>query len=335
MIMNEQTQGVIAAARAAAPQAVQPAPQPVAQPAQPVQQPAAQQGFGGQPYQNGFATPQPVAQPEPAQQPVVATENDRTREQFDKLTGTNQRLSESNATLAQQNERLRQELLALQRTREQNNQQFAPVQQVPQQGPQQSALPKLTDYIEVDPQTGERFVNEARFNAAMSDIYQKASRAEQVVQNYVQTAEQREIERQEREAFASYPQLNPKGQSFDPKLSQQTRAIVYDSMINPQDYGGRPLGFREAADFVTGGTQPSAPAIPTPQVNAANQVQKEQAAAVVPNVPQQVTQNLDTEREYQRLVMGTRQGSDEAIAVRLLNATHRIEDVEREGGQQR
>lgn len=331
---NNNTPGVVTA-QPAAPVAAQPMAMPApVQASEPVAQP---QGFGGNPPQNGFAqpTPQPMPQPQPVQ---AQPDNDRTREQFEKLTDTNQRLSSTNQQLADMNERLRQELLTQQQTRQQSNQPFAPVQQVPTaqpttQGQQQSAMPKLTDYIEIDQRTGERFVNEAKFNAAVADIYQKASRAEQVVQNYVQTAEQREIERQEREAFAAYPQLNMRGANFDPRLSQQTRAIIYDSLINPQDYGGRPLALKDAADFVTRGQiapqqQPSVPAVPTPEVNAANQVQKEQAAASVPNVPQQQAQNVDTEREFQRLVQGTRLGSDEAIAVRLMNAPHRIDEVE-------
>lgn len=334
--MNEDTTGVLAQARAQAPvaagqQPAQPVAQPVAQqPAQPVAAPA---GFGQPAPQSGFA-PQPVAQPAPAPEPVLT---DRTSEQFSKLTESNQRLSQQTQTLAQQNEQLRQELQGLQTTRQQSQQQFAPVQQVPTGQQQPSALPKLEDYIEVDPRTGERFVNEARFNSAMADIYQKASRAEQVVQNYVQTSERRELDRQTREAFGVYPQLNPQGEGFDARFSQQTRAIVYDSLINPQDYGGRGLGFREAADFIaqagTAGQQQRAAtnsAVPTPSVNEANQVQKEQAAASAQSTPQQVSQSVDVEREHQRQILGTRLGSDEAIAVRLLNATHRMADVEAE-----
>lgn len=324
-------QGVIAQQPAPAGQPApvsQPAPQPVAQP---------QQGFNAPPPQNGFAAPQPepVVQQPVAQAPApVNTENDRTRQQFEKLTDSNSRLSNTNEQLASANELLRQELQKLQQTRQQSQQQFEPVQQVPAAQGQPSAMPKLSDYIEID-EGGNRYVNEQKFNAAVADIYQKASRAEEVVKNYVQTAEQREIARQETEAFSKYPQLNPRGGQFDQRLSQQTRAIIYDSMINPHEYGGRPLSFKEAADFVGTGsvqtTQPAPQAVPTPAVNEANQVQKEQAAAQVPSVPQQVTQNVDVEREYQRLVQGTRLGSDEAIAVRLLNATHKIDDVERQG----
>src|SRR5207245_606316 len=115
---------------------------------------------------------------------------------------------------------------------------------------------------------------------------------------YVQTSEQREIARQNREAYTTYPQLNPQGGQFDSRFAQQTRAIALDSMVNPQDYGGRPLGVKEAADFIaqvgTAGLQRAATqAIAPPSVNEENQVLKEQAAASVQSTPQQVATNVD------------------------------------------
>lgn len=332
--MDENTPGVIAQARAAAPVAGQQPAAPAAQP-QPAPQPvapAAQPGFGAPAAQSGFA-PQTYQQPAPAPAPEPAM-TDRTQEQFSKLTESNQRLSQQTQTLAQQNEQLRQEIQRMQGTRQQQpQQQFVPqAPQMPGQ-PQQSAMPKLDDYIEIDPRDGSRYVNEAKFNAAVADIYQRASRAEQVAQNVAQQSERREIDRQTREAFTVYPQLNQQAGNYDARFAQQTRAIVYDSLINPQDYGGRPLGFKEAADFIaaagTAGPQRAvATAAITPQVNEANQVQKEQAAAAPQATPQQVSANVDVEREYQRQVIGTRLGSDEALAVRLLNAPHRVADIE-------
>lgn len=350
-MQNDNQGGIIAQARAAAPQqsvpVSQPAPvqqpmqQPVAQP-EPVAQPQyyQPQGFQAAPPQNGFA-PAPV-QPQfvPEQQP------DRTSQQFEKLTDSNQRLAQQNQNKEDENRRLRQELEQLQRTRQQTNQQFQPVQQQPVQQPaqqqQQSALPKLSDYIQTDPVTGQRWVDEERFNVdyqrSANDIAQKATRAEETVQRYVQTAEQREIARQESEAFGAYPQLNPRGGSFDARLSQQTRAIIYDSMINPQDYPGtRPLTFREAADFVSGDRTAGATqeSVPTPAVNAENAVQKQQAAVSAPNMPQQIVASVESDAAYERLRQGTRDGSDEAIAIRLKNATHRLADMEAALGGER
>jgi hypothetical protein len=318
MNMAEQTNtpGVIEAVRAAAPVAGG-TPAPAAPDAAPV-------AISAQPT-GGQVPPQAPAQAQPAQPTdAVVTDNPRTKEQFEKLTDTNQRL-------AQTNDLLRQELQRLDATRQQSNQQFSSVQQVPPAQGQPSALPKVEDYIDIDA-NGNRFVNEAKFNKAIQDIYQKASKAEEVATTYVQAAQQNEVARQEREAFSAYPSLNPRGGQFDPRFSQQTRAIVYDSMINPQDYGGRPLGFKEAADFVqesTGGAKAAPQAtIPTPTVNEANQVQKEQAAASAPSVPQQATANVDAEAEHQRQVMGTRLGIDDALVARLAQSPHRIEEFE-------
>jgi len=331
--MNENTPGVIAQARAQAPVAgQQPAPQPAS--AQPVSQPAVAepQGFGAPPAPNGFAPqPQPVSQPAPVEPTIPDT---RTQEQFSKLTESNQRLSEQTQRQSQENEQLRQELQRLQ----QPAQQSVPQQQQPVGQP--IALPKLDDYIEIDPRTGDRFVNEAKFNAAVADIYQKASRAEQTVQNYVQTAQQREIDRDLRQAFTKYPQLNPQGGQLDKSFAQQTRAIALDSMMNPNDYGGRTLSYSEAADFIaqagTAGQQRAATqAIPTPSVNEANQVQKEQAAAQAQSSSRQaeVAQSVEADREYQRQVEATRLGDDRAIAMRLKNSPHLLSDIEAQVAQ--
>jgi len=346
MNMEENTNGnILQQARATAPVAGQQPTQPVAQQAQPqpVQQPVQQpqqqftqlqQGFNAPPPQNGFAQ-QPAQQPAPA--PV---QTDRTSEQFSKLADSNSRMSQQLGTLQQQNEELRREIQRQQQrpVQQPQTQQYGQQQAQPQQ---QSALPKLEDYIEIDPRTGERFVNEAKFNSAMADILQKANRAEQLAQNVAQQSEKREIDRQFREAYNTYPQLDPQGGQYDGRFLSQSRAIVYDSLINPQDYGGRSLGLKEAADFIaqagTAGTQQRAATnqqVQTPTVNEANQAQKEQASAQAQSTPGAVAQNIDAEQEHLRQVRGTRFGDDEAIAVRLLNSTHRLADVEAGQGPQ-
>lgn len=318
------------------PGAVAPEAQPAAQPAQPA---------APQPAQ-----PAPVAQPAPAvpAAPVAPAapapiDDGRTGQQFDKLIESNKQLYEAN--------RLLQEALA---QRAQSNQTFAPINQPaaqpaqpaqparqqyqqPQHQPQALqtpvAMPKATDFIETDPATGERYINQTKFEAAVADINQRASRAEQTVQQYIQQAEQREVERQNREAWSAYPELNPATAQFDARFSQQARAIIYDSMINPQDYGGRALGFKEAADFLKGGAPQQAlpqQQVPTidPAVAAAQQTAKEQASLAATPQPQQASQFVNNDDAYNRLVMGTRTGSDEALARRLLNAPHKLEDVE-------
>lgn len=321
---DQNTPGVIAQARATAPAAI-PAPQQVSQAPAVPEVTAPQQGFGGvQP--NGFAQQQPMTIDPIVQQPAIQTDNDRTRQQFDKILESNQRI-------AQQNELLRQQLEQMGKQRQQTQQQFAPVTQpqVPQipGQPQGQRMLSSEDFVAIDPETGARYIDEKKFNAAVAEMYQKASKAEEVVQNYVQQTERREVERNEREAYAVYNELNPQSQNFDQRFAKQTRAFVYDSLVNPQDYGGRPLSFKEAADYAKSGlVAPQTTTVATPVVNTQNQVQKEQASFGATAVPQQMAQNIDTEREYGRLITGTRTGSDQALAIRLHNASHLVDDVE-------
>lgn len=55
---------------------------------------------------------------------------------------------------------------------------------------------------------------------------------------------------QEREAYSSYPELNPDpaNVAFDAQFQKMTRALLLDSMANPQLYGNRQLSLKQAAD---------------------------------------------------------------------------------------
>lgn len=274
----------------------------------------------------------PVAQPQtpvapapvaPASLPVVQPQpaSDRTREQFDKLVESNRRLFEEVGSL-------RTELTQ----RNQANQTFAPIQQVP--AVPQQATPQVNprDFVEVDPQTGEQFINEQKLQSRLNELNDKATRAEQTVNNYVQAAEQREIERQNREAFTAFPELNPDSQQFDRNFHNQTRAIIYDSLINPQDYNNRALQFKEAADLVrsqliaAGQPAPAAPVEVQPQAGEAQaqaEELKQQAIADVTGQPGNQARTAVTDDEYLRQIRNaTRRGDDEALAARLASIEH-------------
>ena len=143
---------------------------------------------------------EPVSEQKP-EVPTVATEtqlqtgiSERTGEQFDKLKESNKRLFEANQLLQQELERKK----GIER-------QFQPVQQaVP---PEQQ--PKIDQFIETDPVTGEQFVNEDRLKKAIGEANTRASRAEQSVQTYIQQQQQREEQIQTEEAYKAYPELNP------------------------------------------------------------------------------------------------------------------------------
>lgn len=246
---------------------------------------------------------------------------DRTRAQFEKLLDSNKRLFESN-----------QQLMREIRQRTQSNQTFSPIQETPP-APRQPAQVNPQDFIEVDPTTGEQVVNVERMKAHIADINQRASRTEQAMQSYIKTAEQREIDRQNKETFASYPELNPANEkTFSQGFNKQVRGVLIDSMYNPDDYGGRPLTFKEAADFIK--TQsPQQLTQPTPTATedkakkeaqeAAQKAKelKQQGSAQVQSQPGNLPVPTNDE-ELITLRYQTRMGSTEALAKRLVNAPH-------------
>jgi len=277
----------------------------------------------------------PAASQEPAVNPVktaekteekttVKTDSSRTTEQFDKLVDSNKRLYEANDLLRQQ---LTQRALA--------NEQFAPVQQTPIQQSAQKQV-NVADFVEVDPVSGERFIDDKKLQSRIEELNSKASNAEKAVQQYIQTSEQREIDRQNEEAFKAFPELNPSGDKFNTKFHNQTRALIYDSLINPQDYGGKPLSFRKAAEFAKGGgnvsdnneknQQASALTKPEEQTVAANtpsgEDAKQQAAASVAGEQPLTREALAGSEELVKLQQATRYGDTEALARRIANSDH-------------
>jgi hypothetical protein len=112
--------------------------------------------------------------------------------------------------------------------------------------------PKPEDYI--DPQTG--VVNIEKFNKAITDAQTRASRAETAVQRY-------EDERQEREAVEKFPDL-----ASDQTFRRLTRSVILDSMVRPEEYGGRILKAVEAAGIIA-----------KQQAKAKKEVDKESAEA--------------------------------------------------------
>jgi hypothetical protein len=94
-----------------------------------------------------------------------------------------------------------------------------------------------------DPNTG--LLNEQ----ALTDIQQKAFQAEQRAVKAEQAIANFQIEQQSREAYTAHPELDPKSRDFDEDLNKRTRAFALDSMIHPEDYSGKQLTFKEAADF--------------------------------------------------------------------------------------
>lgn len=265
------------------------------------------------------AVPQapPVVEPVP-EAPTVTAEtklptgtSDRTAEQFDKLKDSNKRLYEANQLLQQELAR-----------KKQLEQQFKPVQTaVPQE-----QQPKIEQFIETDPVTGEQFVNEARLKGAISEAQSRATRAEQAVQTYIQQQKQREEQKQTEEAYKAYPELNPRHEKHDAELTKRTRAFLIDSMVNPQDYNGRPLTFKEAADVAKtqGGVTPKPAPVVTeePKKEEAKEA-KTQASAGSEGVSSTMTRSFSApDEELVKLQRETRMGDAWAIAKRLTRVSH-------------
>jgi len=256
--------------------------------------------------------------------PTVETDNKRTQGQFDKLLDSNKRLFEAN-------DNLRKQLT----TRALADEQFAPIKQqpIPQQSIQEVSV---ADFVEIDPQSGEKFIDDKKLQARIQELNEKASNAEQAVQKYIQASEDREIDRQNEVAFKAYPELNPTSETHNKKFHNQTRALIYDSLINPQDYGGKPLSFKAAADFVKGGddmsvnekNQQASASINKPegQTVAANtptgEDAKQQAAASIAGGQPDTRDALAGSEELKELQQATRLGNNEALARRIANSDH-------------
>lgn len=258
-----------------------------------------------QPVVSGQVVPQNVStQPNPAEPEQM---KDRTRENFEKLLESNQKLFE-------QNEIMRQEIH--QRLGQPAQSPVTP--QAPAQTPAQSEW----DFYETDPKTGETFINRDKLNRTMKDIQEKAKRAEISVQSLVKTNEQREIERQNQETFSAYPELNPNEKDkFDKQLHLQVQGILYSSFISPDQFGGKPLTFKQAADLVRGNKSTQPGVQPTPAKAGEGDALKEAGAATVTSQPQNPT-TPSSDEELIALRFATRMGSDEALARRLMHTEH-------------
>ncbi len=262
-----------------------------------------------QPVQTPVA---PTIQQAPVAAPVapqVDPVRDRTREQFDKLLESNQRLFD-------QNELLRQEM-----------QQRLGAQPAPAQVPPAQSAPATGseyDFYEVDAKTGEQYINRDKLNSYMRELNEKATRAEVTAQKLVQTTEHKEIERQNQEAWAAYPELNPTNKAgYNDTFGKMVEGVLMHSMMNAGQYGGRPLTFKEAADFVRGTTgQPTTQGTPAPATaDDSGNALKEAGSAQVPS-QHQSSMNVEDTEELRNLQILTRRGNAEALARRLMHTEH-------------
>src|SRR3990167_3608248 len=269
-------------------------------------------GEATQPQQPSQGQPEAVAAPEKTQTDLPTGVKERTTEQFEKLKEHNKRLYEANQLLQQEATR-----------KSQMEQQFSPIQQT-----QQAQQPKVEDYIETDPMTGERLVNTEKLNKAIDNANQRASRAETAVQSYIQQQQYLEEKKQTEEAFKAYPNLDPKNtESFDSELTRKTRAFLLDSMMNPAEYQGRPLTFKEAADLAQsemkqGTVSEKKEAKAEEKETQKNLENKEQATLSAQGVSSSATEGPNPDLELTDLQLRSRKGDTWAIAQRLATVIH-------------
>jgi len=170
-------------------------------------------------------------------------------------------------------------------------------------------VPNVEDYI--DPQTG--MVDIDGLNKAVKTAYTLAKQAQQQVQGYIQT-------QQEREAYTAHPELNPDAENFDKELHRITRAILNDSMWAPEDYGGRPLTFKEAADLAKQMSPKEKKKVEEQaKKEAFEQVSRREAASLEATGTPGRRGAIQSDEELEVLRRRTREGDLSAIAARLKN----------------
>lgn len=145
--------------------------------------------------------------------------SDRTRQNFEKLQ-----------------EKLREE-----RTRREYYENVFNTLQTPQSDP--NAVAPI-----IDPDTG--LVNEQ----ALTDLQIMAQQAQNQARKAEEKIQRYEQDQENREVYVSHPELNPTSKDFNNKIHVETRRILLDSMLNPNDYGGKQLSFIEAANLVKQGS---------------------------------------------------------------------------------
>jgi hypothetical protein len=274
--------------------------------------------------------PKQQQQPQPEQEAADTKLSDevkqRTKEQFEKLTESNKRLVQANRALQEEARRREQSEKSFSSLQGQSRNPYLDAIKQPEQ---QGGENLVEQFVEVDPVTGQQYVDEKRLSTAIVNANQRALNAERKVQGYIQQQEQVERQRQTEEAFAAHPELNPNdSENFNQDVHRRTRALLLDSMMNPGDYGNRPLTFKEAGDQAKEQSAKEAKQLAEKVEEEREKAtsEKAQASAGVQGQPsgqqQAERQRLESEQELGDLVRATRKGNIEALAQRLSHTKH-------------
>jgi hypothetical protein len=117
--------------------------------------------------------------------------------------------------------------------------------------------------------------------------------------------------------------LDPKSPKRDEVLGKKTRAFLLDSMMNPTDYGGRPLTFKEAADIASGeSSKKEVKAEVEAQTQEKLENKKQAVAGAEGSSAQAVRPEGAEAAELNDLRFRSRRGDMLAIAQRLARTPH-------------
>ena len=156
----------------------------------------------------------------------------------------------------------------------------------------------------VDPITG--FVNEQ----ALAEVQQRAQTADERAKRAEATVQQYMYQQEERDAYQAHPELK------DKTFMNQARGIMYDSQVNPQEYG-KQLSIKEAADYLKSLTAPvTEQAKAEGSKEALEQITPKEQASFAAEGSRGVSDSGD---DLEQLQYRSRRGDVDALAERLKN----------------
>lgn len=230
--------------------------------------------------------PMPSAEPsevpqEPQEDGLPESASDRTRHEFEKLREENRRERER---------------------REAAEAAFRTLQ------PNQVAQPEPI----YDPDTG--YVDPNALTALQRqavEANERATKAEQTVNQFRQ-------EQEAREAYLAHPEANPDSKEYNPKLKNLAAGVILQSMLNPQEFGGKQFSLKEAYDYLKADTT---------DTKAVEEARKEGAQEAIEQLTPKEQATLeaigtsgrrsDVGQSHDTLVERTRRGDYDAIAERM------------------
>ncbi len=162
-----------------------------------------------------------------------------------------------------------------------------------------------------DPDTGYVDPN------ALTALQQQAQQANERATKAEQTVAQFRQEQEAKDAYATYPESNPEAKDYDQKKANLAAGVILQSMLRPQDFGGKQFSLKEAYDYLTAPVNDKA--VEEARKEGAQEAieqltPKEQATLEATGTP---ARRSDVGSNHETLVERTRKGDYDAIAERL------------------